>query len=71
MYVLTQEPVRIPLKHSRTLKLSGRRRKVVIKKEEIMYIPLLETLQSLLSNSSVYEQVKITVDIDVTYMYIL
>ena len=41
----------------RTQKLSGHTRKVVVKKEEYMYIPLLETLQNLLNGATVYEEV--------------
>lgn len=51
-----QEPKRIVLKQTRTLRLSGRTRKLVVKKEEAMYVPLLETLQSLLNNTTIYEQ---------------
>ena len=57
---LFQEPRRIVLKQTRTLQLSGRRRKLVVKKEEAMYIPLLETLQTLLNNTTIYEQVLYT-----------
>ena len=39
------------------LKLCGRKRKIVVKKEEVMYIPLLETLQALLHNTSVGREV--------------
>lgn len=45
-------------------RFSGRRRKVVVTKEELMYIPLLETLQTLLTNVSVLKEVRLTV-----YMY--
>ena len=49
--------MRIVLKETRTLRLSGRSRKVIVKKEEIMYIPLLKTLEQLLNNTTVFEQV--------------
>lgn len=57
MYIHLQEPTRIILKETRTQRLAGRKRKVVIKREEVMYVPLLETLQSLLNNKTVFEQV--------------
>ena len=37
--------------------LSGRVRKVVVKKEEFMYIPLLESLQCLLNNATIIQEV--------------
>ena len=45
------------MKETAVQRLSGRRRKVVVKKEEVMYIPLLETLQALLKNESVLKEV--------------
>lgn len=42
-----QEPKRIVLKETSTQRLSGRRRKVVVTKEEIIYIPLLKTLETI------------------------
>ena len=56
-YIYSKEPTRIVLKETQQFRLAGRRRKVVIKKEEIMYIPLLETLQHLLNKTAVYEEV--------------
>ena len=52
-----QEPRRIVLKKSSVLRRSGRRRKVVIKKVEAMYIPLVKTLQALLSNDTIVKEV--------------
>lgn len=54
---LLKEPRRIVLKETRVHQRSGRKRKIVVKKEEMMYIPLLETLQGLLNNSSIMSQV--------------
>lgn len=51
MYAGTHE------EEKRTQRLAGRTRKVVVTKEEMMYVPLLETLQSLLNNTTVYEEV--------------
>ena len=56
-YLLLKEPRRIILKETRIRQLSGRKRKVVVKKEEMMYIPLLETLQGLLNNSAILSKV--------------
>ena len=53
----SQEPRRIVLRETSTQRLCGRKRKVVVKKEEVMYIPLLETLQSLLNNTYFFEEV--------------
>ena len=47
------------MKETSTLRLSGRRRKVVVKKTEIMYVPLLETLQNQLNNETVVEEVSV------------
>ena len=44
------------MKETAVQRLSGRRRKVVVKKEEVMYILLLETLQAL-KNESVLKEV--------------
>ena len=52
-----QEPIRIVLKESPLQKISGRR-KIVVKKE-YMYIPLHKSLQSLLNNTTIYEEVDI------------
>lgn len=38
------------LKETSTQRLSGRRRKIVVKKTEMMYVPLLETIQSQLQD---------------------
>ena len=56
-YLLLKEPRRIILKETRIRQLSGQKRKVVVKKEEMMYIPLLETLQGLLNNSAILSKV--------------
>ena len=52
--VCIQEPQRITLKETSTHRLAGRQRKIVVSKTEIMYIPLLETLQAQLNNSSIF-----------------
>ena len=43
-------------------RLSGKRRKVIVDREEMMYIPLLETLQTLLMNVSVLKEVSFVHD---------
>ena len=57
--IFLKEPCRIVLKETRIHQHSGRKRKVVVKKEEMMYIPLLEILQVLLNNLSILAQVKL------------
>ena len=52
------------LKETSTQRLAGRRRKTVINKKEMMYIPLLDTLQSLLNNATVLEEVSYLLFID-------
>ena len=52
-----QEPRRIVLKQSTTQRLCGRKRKVVTNKTEMMYIPILETLQAQLNNATVFQEV--------------
>ena len=54
-----QEPRRIVLKETSTVRLSGRKRKVVVNKTKIMYIPLLDTLQSQLNNDKIYQEVNL------------
>ena len=49
--------MRISLKETRTFRLCGRLRKTVIRREEIMYVPLLKTLEQLLNNATIFEQV--------------
>ena len=49
--------MRIILKETRTLRLCGRSRKVAVQKDEIMYVPLLKTLEQLLNNTTIFEQV--------------
>lgn len=55
---ILQEPRRIVLKETRTQRLAGRRRKIVVTKTEMMYIPMLETLQSQLNNHRIFEEVR-------------
>lgn len=52
-----QEPRRIVLKQSTTLRLCGSKRKAVTDKTEIMYIPILDTLQAQLNNATVFQEV--------------
>ena len=56
-----QEPRRIILKQTTTQRLSGRTRKVVVNKTEVMYVPLLETLQNQLNSIGIQEEVRIHV----------
>ena len=49
--------MRIVVKETRTLRLSGRRRRLVTEKEECVYIPLLKSLEQLLNNTTVFEEV--------------
>ena len=55
------------LKESPIQMLSGRR-KIVVKKEEYMYIPLHKSLQSLLNNTTIYQEVAIIFVYTVTYV---
>ena len=57
MLFIFKEPRRIVLKETRIHQLSGRKRKILVRKEEMMYIPLIETLQELLKNSSILSKV--------------
>ena len=52
-----QEPKRFVLKERSMQTLSGRVRKVVVKKEKFMYIPLLQSLQCLLNNATIIQEV--------------
>ena len=38
-------------------RLAGRQRRMVIKMTEVLYVPLLETLQNLLNNASILREV--------------
>ena len=42
-------PERIVLKETSTYRLAGRRRKMVVTKTEMMYVPLLKTLEAQLN----------------------
>lgn len=44
------------LKQTSTLRQCGRKRKVVVNKTEMMYIPLLDTLQAQLNNAAIYHE---------------
>lgn len=55
--LIIQKPQRIVLKKTSTLRLAGRHRKVVVKKTEVMYIPLLESLKAQLQNSTIFNEV--------------
>lgn len=50
------------MKETAVQRLSGKRRKVIVDREEMMYIPLLETLQTLLRNVSVLKEVSFVHD---------
>ena len=52
---------KIILKETSTQKLSGRRRKTVVKKDEYIYIPLLRTLETLLNNATIIQEVAKTI----------
>ena len=54
---IIQEPVRVLLGERRQWKGRGSKRRCVIKRDEVMYIPLLDTLQSLLNNESILAEV--------------
>ena len=52
-----QDPVKIVLGTKRTAQGYGSKRRVVEKDEVFMYIPILQTLQVLLSNETVLSEV--------------
>ena len=52
-----QEPKKIVLKETTTQRLCGRKRKVVVNKTEMMYVPILDTLQAQLNNATVIHEV--------------
>jgi len=52
-----QEPVSIPLGEQRVWKGRGLKRRCVVKKDSLVYIPLLNTLQSLLRNKAILAEV--------------
>ena len=47
------------MKQTTTQRLSGRTRKVVVNETEVMYVPLLETLQNQLNSIGIQEEVRI------------
>ena len=49
--------MRVTLGERRVWKGAGVKRKCVVKKDELVYVPLLKTLQAYLSNSFFVEQV--------------
>ena len=55
--IIVQEPRRIVLRETSTQRVAGRKRKVVVTKEEAMYIPLLDTLQCQLNNKAILREV--------------
>lgn len=66
-----QEPIRVCLGERREWKGSGAKRRIVLKKDEMMYVPILHTLQSLLNHDSVYSEVskvKLYILINVDYI---
>ena len=54
---LLQEPVKITLEKRHVLRVSGCKRRLVENKEEMIYVPLLLTLERLLNNDSIMNQV--------------
>ena len=57
----------VPLGERRVWKESGLKRRCVVKKDSLVYIPLLSTLQSLLRNNAILAEVKLLFHM---YMYI-
>lgn len=53
-----QEPTRICLGERRVWKGSGVKRRCVVKKDEMFYISVTETLQALLQRDNVLEEVR-------------
>lgn len=53
-----QEPVPVFLGERRVWKGIGRKRQYVTKKDEAFYVPLMSTLQSLLNNKTVFQEVR-------------
>ena len=60
-----QEPVSIPLGEHRVWKGRGPKRRCVVKQDRLVYIPLLNTLQSMLRNKAILAEVKF-----LSYMYL-
>lgn len=42
-----------------TQRIAGRRRRIVVTKKEIMYIPILETLKCQLNNAKILQEVRV------------
>lgn len=57
---VVQEPVRVSLGTRRVWKGNGSKRRYVEKEDEMVYIPLLESLKSLLQNKQVLSEVCVT-----------
>ena len=57
----------VPLGERRVWKGRGLKRRCVVKKDSLVYIPLLSTLQSLLRNNAILAEVKLLFHM---YMYI-
>ena len=53
----TQEPVRVKLGEQRVWKGTGSKRRCVLEEDTFMYIPLLNTLETLLQNDSILAEV--------------
>ena len=60
-FIFSQEPVSIALGERRVWKGRGHKRRCVVKKDSLVYIPLLHTLQSLLSNKGILAEVRFSV----------
>jgi hypothetical protein len=56
-----KQPRRITLGHSSVKRRSGTSYKEVLKDDEIMYIPILESLEQMLNNDSILKEVNLTI----------
>ena len=52
-------PERITLKETSTYRLAGRKRKTVLSKTEMIYVPLLKTLEAQLNVSVILREVSV------------
>ena len=57
----TQEPVRVKLGEQRVWKGTGSKRRCVLEEDTFMYIPVLNTLETLLQNDSILAEVHVLV----------
>ena len=52
-----QLPESIVLKETSTYRLAGRRRKILVSKTEMIYVPLLKTLEAQLNNPIILREI--------------